>query len=118
MRRTQTKVGGTRRSRDREDGKVSLQTSWEEQGSREASNRDFSPGGKAGLEEGQYRRLQTVREEQGSWEVRIGGFRLVGRSRAPKRLAGRHRRPKGRNRASGRPAEGCCRPKGRGRSRS
>ena len=38
-------------------------------------------------------------EEQGSLEASMGGFRLVGSSRAP-----------------GRPAEGWCRPKGRERS--
>ena len=50
----------------------------------------FSPGGDAGFQEGRYKRLQTGREEQGSWEASMGGFRLVGRSRVSGRLAGRH----------------------------
>ena len=51
-----------------------LQTSGEEQGSRDASMGDFSPWGEAGLQEGQYGRLKTGREEQGSREAGKGDF--------------------------------------------
>ena len=74
----------------------------EEQGSREASinyERLFTrPAGVgAGLQGGKYGRLQNGREKQWSGEASVRGFRLVGRSRAPERLAGRHCRPRGRS---------------------
>ena len=52
---------------------INNKCSGEELGSREASTGCFPPGGGRGLKGGQYGRLKTGSEEEGSLEASMGG---------------------------------------------